>query len=318
MNAVLWSTLVVFFALLVYAESELPRPENLPIHNSLLSLALPLATWLLLSRFPGRTVRLSALFFVLLGAINAILSLLQIIGPENSPLYFYKITNQGMAVGFFANRNHNAVFLAPLVPVMAGLFLQKDNKDGMLPRMLIAGTAMLIIPIVFATGSRAGSALLAIALAGTIAISLAAGGLSYSKGQLPVWAKRVMQVVIPMILLAISYLFATSRAYDRFFTGSLADELRWRITPLLLEMVSSYFPFGSGFGTFYLIFKIEEPTNLLDTRYVNHAHNDLIQPLIEGGLPAAIIMLLFLCWLARAGFAIIFGITMLLRWIRNI
>src|SRR3546814_18783044 len=47
------------------------------------------------------------------------LGLAQVIGPRDGPLYLYEITNNGSAVGLFANRNHQAALLACLFPMLA-------------------------------------------------------------------------------------------------------------------------------------------------------------------------------------------------------
>jgi O-antigen ligase len=37
---------------------------------------------------------------------------------------------------------------------------------------------------------------------------------------------------------------------------------------------------------------------MLERAYVNNAHNDLLQVVLEGGLPATLVLLAFLAWLA--------------------
>ena len=43
-----------------------------------------------------------------------------------------------------------------------------------------------------------------------------------------------------------------------------------------------------------------EPNSLLSTIYLNEAHNEPLQLAIEGGLPALLLLLLFLGWWAQA------------------
>jgi O-antigen ligase len=55
-------------------------------------------------------------------------------------------------------------------------------------------------------------------------------------------------------------------------------------------------PLGSGFGTFDPVYRMfEQPTTLLRP-YVNHAHNDWLELLLEGGIPAAGLALAALFW----------------------
>jgi O-antigen ligase len=65
-------------------------------------------------------------------------------------------------------------------------------------------------------------------------------------------------------------------------------------------MMRDHWLFGTGFGSFDAVYRIYEPTALLLPLYVNHAHNDWAQLVIEGGLPAAICLLGLMGWVAMA------------------
>ena len=57
---------------------------------------------------------------------------------------------------------------------------------------------------------------------------------------------------------------------------------------------------GTGFGTFVPVFQSAESLNSVVPQYINHAHNDFLELLLEGGLPAAFLMLAFLVIVAMA------------------
>jgi len=59
---------------------------------------------------------------------------------------------------------------------------------------------------------------------------------------------------------------------------------------------------GSGFGGFDPIFRINEPFDLLKTTYFNHAHNDFLEIVLDGGLPAALLLAGALAWWGYASF----------------
>jgi tetratricopeptide (TPR) repeat protein len=65
-----------------------------------------------------------------------------------------------------------------------------------------------------------------------------------------------------------------------------------RITnfPDIVFTLQQFWPWGSGFGTFVAVFKANENLDLMGDLYLNHAHNDLLELLIEGGLPAALLL----------------------------
>jgi O-antigen ligase len=54
---------------------------------------------------------------------------------------------------------------------------------------------------------------------------------------------------------------------------------------------------GIGVGAFEDAFRIHETGELLGPRYLNMAHNDWLQWLIEAGLPGALLLLALLDWL---------------------
>ena len=53
---------------------------------------------------------------------------------------------------------------------------------------------------------------------------------------------------------------------------------------------------GSGVGSFVEIYQQEEADSEIDNSYVNHAHNDYFELLIETGLFGALILLALLWW----------------------
>ena len=56
----------------------------------------------------------------------------------------------------------------------------------------------------------------------------------------------------------------------------------------------SNLPFGVGFGAFEQAYRAAEPVDLLSPTYFNHAHNDWLQIIVEGGVPGALILLVAL------------------------
>jgi O-antigen ligase len=89
-------------------------------------------------------------------------------------------------------------------------------------------------------------------------------------------------------------------AFDILAQQNVFEDLRAQIFPVLRRMVGQFWVVGSGFGGFEHVYRIYEPTELLGPRYVNHAHDDWIELIIEGGTPAALLLLAGLAWLARS------------------
>ena len=74
---------------------------------------------------------------VVIGLISVPLGILQVLGGDESPLYFFQFTNPGSAVGFFANANHYAAFCYMLIPLSAALLSEPPAKRRTVPPLAI-------------------------------------------------------------------------------------------------------------------------------------------------------------------------------------
>lgn len=260
--------------------------------NSLFSLVVPLAGLVL---FAGMRKTDRALeIIVTIGAVSAALGILQLFGDPQSGLYFYEITNNGSAVGLFANRNHQAVFLACCLLICTYLALS-DERDAERGRslMLLTATPLLGFAILI-NGSRAGLiALVMVALLSAVALVLAPRQDANLRGAFRKWAAPTALLSIAILILGL--FFATERipALARLLDNTALEDLRARILPILIDMAGDFQPWGTGLGAFEYVFRMREPIDLLGPAYVNEAHNDWLQFIIEGGLPAIAIIAIF-------------------------
>lgn len=275
--------------------------------NALWSLTVPFATMLALANL-DRDGRMLIRFVVFaLAAFAALLGVMQVVGPPNGPLYFYRVTSAGNAVGLFSNRNHFAIFLASLIPLLLHLFVSWWARRGPgRPIMLAVSAAGTVAAVVVAlsTGSRAGVLLSVAALAGTCGIWF------FSKaGRVAVaGASRRRLIAISASLLALVFggtaaLFSSGRSsgFDRLFAEAIDQDLRAQILPRLWDMAVAYFPAGSGMGTFARVYKLAEPLDLLGPKYLNQAHADYLQLVIEGGIVGIALLVIFGFWLISVG-----------------
>jgi O-antigen ligase len=95
-----------------------------------------------------------------------------------------------------------------------------------------------------------------------------------------------------------------AEALDRLFATNMSDENRVAFVPTLLQMARDFFPFGSGFGSFDPVFRFYEPDAVLRPTYLNHAHNDLLELAITGGLPAMALLGLLIAWMVRGAWLV--------------
>ena len=278
--------------------------------NALLSLFVPMAGFMLWSIQPDLPVRRLAWALIIVGVINAMVGLLQIIGSPYGPLYLYSITNNGVAVGLFANRNHNAIFLASLIPLLGYVAMQaRPGRNGDRKDVAIAGgalaAALFFIPLILVSGSRAGTVLgfAAVLLTGAllwIEQWLGARGTGRAAGFVARYAGVAFVLAVSGMAL-ITYALSRSLAFERFLNGSIEGNMRAQVLPQLWNLAQTYFPAGSGFGSFYLVYEVSEPLGLLQENYLNQAHNDPLQAVIECGLPALLIMLALAAWFLVSG-----------------
>ena len=233
---------------------------------------------------------------------SALLGLAQLSAGPQSALRFYPITNSESAVGFFANRNHNALFLVlglPMLTVWARLDPGDQRRANVHYWVAIVG-AFFLVPMIIVTGSRAGVILGVLALGGSYL--LARSGLPKAGTSPHPRARPLLINMVPITLVALitAGLIFLSRAavITRLFATNVVEEQRGQMLSPLWRMLVEFFPFGSGFGSFDPVYRAFEPFDLLNTSFMNHAHNDLLHIIIEGGLPAALLLLSYLGWWA--------------------
>jgi O-antigen ligase len=275
--------------------------------NSLVALLIPAAALVGFSAL--RPDQHRALLAVMIGAAcaSAVLGIVQLSAGDDSAAYLYEITHSRSAVGFFSNRNHEAAFLAMGFPMLR-LWTLTRTKDEHYRRVRVwiaVGIGLLLVPMILVTGSRAGMAL---GLAGLLfAVLLAPIHLGFAGAQRR-WAPvaKIALIVAPVTLIAAAVFYGRALAIDRFVAQDPQADLRLRHLPVLLRMVRDFFPVGTGFGSFDPVFRGFEPDAALSPFYFNRAHNDLIELALTGGLPALILLVLFLIWWFRSAIAAFF------------
>lgn len=261
--------------------------------NALMSWLVPIAA--AAAAAAGGTTHRHRLLPVLIGIglVSGFLSILQIAGPPDSSLYFYRITSTGEAVGLFANRNHNALLLAALFPMLAAYACAGVRSGGQhrvqLGLAIAAGAAL--VPLILVVGSRAGLVLLGVGIASTLFVYHSPAGEP---------AKRLRWRLNPATIglaggfaaLALACFFlARAASFDRLADTDVRTEVRLQIWERTWSLAQAYFPTGAGFGTFVESYQLDEPRELLRLTYANHAHNDWLEVLVGGGVPGALLLL---------------------------
>lgn len=284
------------------------RPISITPDQTLASLAgLVVPAAVLVGYASLAPVHRRALLPVLLAAIFAgtLLAIAQIVGGSDCWAYLYRITNRGSAVGWFANRNHQAALLAATFPLLALWAAQPEvNKQRLQSRLAMAAVfSIFLIPMILVTGSRAGLFLTILAAAGSYLAFRRR--LAHISPAVQRHSRLLLAglIALALVLGAAAILLSRAMAWDRLMGEQQGEDVRLGNLPTYFQMVSDVFPFGSGFGSFEALYKVYEPLEALNRTYLNRAHNDLVELLITGSLPATILLLAGLWWVARAGFS---------------
>ena len=262
--------------------------------NAASSLIVPIATLLFLACLDERQRRwLPGLLLGLIGA-STLVGLLQFSGARfDNPLINESV---GQVSGTFANRNHFALFLA-FGCLLAPVWAFGDRERAGLRGLIAIGLVLLFTLTILASGSRAGILVGATALAIGLALSWKSIGRELHRA--PRWVfPALIAAIVGMIVIFILISVAADRAVsiDRALANDPGEDMRTRGLPTVLAMVSAYFPAGTGFGSFDPVFRIHEPLELLKRTYFNHAHNDFLELVLDGGLPALVLIAAALGW----------------------
>ncbi len=262
--------------------------------NALSSLIVPVTMFLLLAGI-SRHQQMRVLAALLgLTIASALLGILQFSGAHfDNPL----INDSMLSVSSsFANRNHFALFLAIGLLLAPAWGFRGDGRPGWREAAAIALLPVFAL-IILASGSRAG---IVLGLVGTVLGLFNVRQNIFSKlRSLPKKVSLSLAgVSLGLFGLAIFLSVTLHRAasLDRIFALEAGEDLRRQALPTVLEMIVNYFPAGTGFGTFDPAYRIDEPSELLGTAYFNHAHNDLLEVILDGGLPGFLLLSSGIVW----------------------
>ena len=241
-----------------------------------------------LGAFRGRGIA-TAIVAVTLASVA--IGALQVIGGSGA--YLYRVTNYGVAVGFFANANHNATLLLVCIPFLAALqatLLKRSGSQRSASAIrLLVGAAYAIILV----GLLINSSLAGIGLGVPVALG---SWLAFGK-QRPALRRGIVVATVVLSLAAVVTIVVGPFGNNLFGTQTSNVELsRQTSFALTLRAARDYFPVGAGTGSFQPIYHMQEPLGSVTTTFMNHAHSDWIELLLETGLVGIAFAALFLAW----------------------
>ena len=196
-----------------------------------------------------------------------------------------------VAAGTFANRNHHAAYLVMCLSVGIGvlianlsgttyqswkLFFRSMMQWAITPKMALRlGLIVMVVALVL-TRSRMGNSsfFISLMITGTIGLLLAKRA-----------TKSMVVLLISLIavdVFIVGTYFGTQRVVDRIVKTSAETEDRGAVADYAIHMWKDYSAFGSGLGSFPVVFPRYSREGTLVS--YTHAHNDYLEFAAEVGV----------------------------------
>jgi O-antigen ligase len=196
----------------------------------------------------------------------------------------------GYPIGLFVNRNHQAVFLLIAIPLAAALSSIRMTGVRRPAIQVITVCALVILAIaIIATTSRMALVMLPFVITIALAIMFK--------------PRSMVGLAVPTALglAALAVLLWASGGFSHNFVRfSSLNDARFDYWADLQWALGHYGLAGTGIGTFVPVQKSAESLASVTPAILNHAHNDFIELLLEGGIPAVILLFAFFVLVAGA------------------
>lgn len=267
--------------------------------RTMLSFVPPLAVLLGVMALPPGRDRWVLATIAILVVLSAAWALAQLAFSGQVDLTFHVDRPSAQATGFFSNRNHFAALMY-LGLALAGFGVAADLRrmltepEGSRHAPRVTGWAIVLAFALIglaAAQSRAGVVL----GAGVLLLVLVFTVLAF-RGATRGFRRGLGLIGVAAMLIAIhGGVFA---AFERFRADPI-DERRVEMQRNSLAVASELWPYGSGFGTFSRVYEQREPAGEIANTFVNRAHNDWIEIVIEAGVFAIALALGWILWWIR-------------------
>ncbi len=259
--------------------------------SSMLALLPPaaMAALTLVATDRARRIAIGTLVMLAIGA--ALLGAIQVLAGAGSAFYPYSLTNPGKAVGPFANRNHLATLL---LCAMAMLGASIERHGPRRSAAALSGLAVLTGGVML-TGSDAGLLLLAVLL--TLMVTRVVRG--HSTRQATRWS-----LVVSVLLVSAASICSIWQGSSDVVAG--AEQRRGVTIPRTFAAAIDHLPFGAGGGSFPTIYPTYTDPALASPAFVNHAHSDYAELLLDHGVVGLLLIGAAWGWwglLVRTGWA---------------
>lgn len=245
-------------------------------------------------------IRLAFIVLLAMALLEVVVGLMQAAGGATSTLYFGGAG--GRPFGTFANPNHFANYLAMALAAyiwLAWLQLAKSRRraghygtHAHYRRLALWAMGGLVLVIGILLSRSRGAALAGLpAAVCAMAVAIMAGSRARS------W-RLVLGASVIVLLVGVS-MVGFELVTARFQVQRLGDDAQMRslLASTTLEGAWTFWPLGSGWGTFGTVYPRFQPPSIIGS--AGYAHQDYAQILFEGGIFGVLLMVAF-AWVAGA------------------
>ena len=236
---------------------------------------------------------LMAKMFTAYGAVVAAFGVLQGLAPNGKLYWIWPLQQGGYIYGPYVNHNHYAGLMEMLTPfplVLAVTHFTSGNR-----KIAVAGVAALMAGTIFLSGSRGGM----VAFVAQVVVL----GVLMMRGREGSWKQPIMLGVFLAVVIVFLIWIGGNELTQRLM--SIHSEAREEITGGVrltidrdcLRMWMRRPLLGWGLGAFPIVYP--EFRSFYTTFFVNQAHNDYLQLLVETGLVGFSIAVWFLVTVFR-------------------
>lgn len=226
-----------------------------------------------------------ALILSVFGGVYAAFSLIQGLAGNGKLYWIRQPRFGGWIYGSFVNHGNYAGLMELLAPIPLVLCLGGLVRGG--GRFLLGIVAVLTATTIFLSGSRGGM------LAFAVQVVVLAAWLLLPSRRTGLAAGLALVFISALGLVALA---SQGQVLGRF---GEQDGLRATIVRDSLRLLAEHPVLGSGLGTFALVYPKHQ--SVVMSRYVNEAHNDYLQFLVETGCLGGLAMAVFVAILYRDG-----------------
>jgi len=236
---------------------------------------------------------LVAKLFTGYGAAVASFAVLQGLAPNGKLYWIWPLEQGGSIYGPYVNRNHYAGLMEMLIPFPLVLAATQFTNGSR--KIAVAGIAALMAGSIFLSGSRGG-------MAAFVAQMVVLGVLLVRKRE-GTWKQPLMLgAFLAMVIIFLVWMGSNELTRRLMSIHSEAREeinggVRLTIDRDCLRMLIKRPFLGWGLGTFPIVYP--EFRSFYTTFFVNQAHNDYLQLLVETGLAGFSIAIWFLVLVFR-------------------